>query len=131
MESVSEKKTLAGGQAVVTLLIFMIIGLTVTAAGTILMITSSRSTSAFQEGIIARQVAESGAENAMIRLLRDPTYTGETMNINGATATITVTGTNPKTIVSAGKNGDYVRKIQVVASDVNNILTVTSWKEIF
>ncbi len=126
-----KSKLSSKGQAVVTLLIFMVIGVTVTTAGTILIMTSSSSTSALQEGVIARQMAESGAENAMIRLLRDPSYTGETMAIDSGTATITVSGTNPKTILSTGKNGNYIRKIQVTASDVNNILTVTSWGEIF
>lgn len=119
------------GQAVVTLLIFMVIGITITSAGVVLIINSSTATSAFQESLIARQMAESGAENAMIRLLRNPSYTGETMTIDNGTATITVSGSNPKTILSVGKNRNYVRKIQVTASDVNNILTVTSWQEIF
>jgi len=119
------------GQAVVTLLVFMVMGITITTAGVILIVNNSRLTSAFQESLIARQIAESGAENAMIRLLRDPSYTGETLAVGAGTAVITVTGTNPVTIESVGTNGNYIRKIQVIASDIDNMLTPTSWEEIF
>ena len=119
------------GQAVVTLLVFMVMGVTITTAGVILIVNNSRITSAVQESVVARQIAESGAENAMIRLLRDPSYTGESLTVGSGTAEITVTGSGPITIVSAGKSGNYIRKIQVIADDIDNKLTVTSWKEVY
>ncbi len=94
-------------------------------------ITNSQNTTKFQEGMIAFQVAESGAENAVIRLLRDPSYTGETLTVGSGTAVITVTGSSTKTILSSGTNGNYLRKLQIVASYVNNILTITSWQEVY
>ena len=119
------------GQTLVTLLIFMVIAITVTSAAVVLTITDSQNANRFQEGLIAFQVAESGAENAMIRFLRDPNYAGETLAVGSGTATITVTGTNPKIITSAGVNGNYLRKIQVTLDNTNNILSITSWQEIF
>jgi hypothetical protein len=81
--------------------------------------------------MIAFQVAESGAENAIIRLLRDPNYTGETLTVGTGTAVITVTGTTTKTIISSGTNGSYLRKVQIVVGYVNNVLTISSWEEVY
>lgn len=119
------------GQTLVTLLIFMVIGITITSAAVILTITNSQNITRFQEGLIAYQIAESGAENAVIRLLRDPSYTGETLTVGEGTATITVSGSSTKTITSVGVNGRYYRRIQVVASYVNNVFTITSWQEAY
>ncbi len=119
------------GQTLVTLLIFMVIGITITSAAVMMTVVNSQNATKFQEGLVAYQIAESGAENAIIRLLRDPNYTGETLTVGVGTATITVTGTTTKTIVSAGVNGNYLRQVQVVASYVNNALTISSWQEIF
>lgn len=119
------------GQTLVTLLIFMVIGITITTAAVMMAITNSQNVTKFQEGMIAFQIAESGAENAVIRLLRDPNYTGETLTVGTGTAVITVTGTTTKTITSSGTNGSYLRKIQIVVGYVNNILTITSWQEVY
>lgn len=119
------------GQTLVTLLVFMVIGITITTAAVMMTIVNTQNATKFQEGLIAYQVAESGAENAIIRLLRDPSYTGETLTVGAGTATITVSGTTTKTITSSGVNGNYLRKVQVVASYVNNVLTITSWQETF
>lgn len=119
------------GNSLITLLIFMVIGITITTAAVMMTISNSQNTTKFQEGMIAFQVAESGAENAIIRLLRDPNYTGETLTVGTGTAVITVTGTTTKTITSSGTNNNYLRKVQIVASYVNNILTITSWQEVY
>ena len=118
------------GQSVITLLIFMIIGVTITTAGVMMIITSSTATSATQESTIAYYAAESGAENALLRLLRNPTYTGETLQLGNANVAITISGTGPYTIESTAVNGNFTRTIQVTVAYLNNILTVTSWQEI-
>lgn len=102
----------------------------VSAAVAVLFINTS-STSTIGSGIEAYYVAEGGAENAILRLLRNPNYTGETLQVGQGTTTITVTGTDPKTITTVGKIGNFTRQIQVIAGYTDNILTVTSWKEIY
>ena len=118
------------GQALITLLFFMIIAISVITTAVILLIVNSRTTSKTERGIQAYYVAEAGAENAVLRLLRNPNYTGETVTIGEGSATITIAGTDPKTITSTGVVGDFAKKVQVVVSYTNNILAVTSWKEI-
>lgn len=119
------------GQALITLLIFVVVALTVTTTATILIISSGRNTTRLEMGLTALNIAESGAENAILRLLRDPDYTGEPdLTIGEGTAAITITGTNPKTITSEGRIGNFVRRVEVVVS-YSSILNITSWKEIY
>lgn len=119
------------GQTLVLLLVFMTIAITVTTAAVVMIIVSSRSASALEQSLAAYSVAESGAENALLRILRDPSYAGETLTIGTGTATISVTGADTKTILSVGSGGDFLRQVQVTASYIGGILTVTSWQEVF
>jgi hypothetical protein len=118
------------GQALVTLLFFVVIAVTVTSAAVILILNTNLGTSKFEQGTEAYYIAESGMENALLRMLRDPNYTGEVLSIGGGTATIQVTGTDPKIATSEGKIGTFDRKVEVVAGYVTGIMTVNSWKEI-
>lgn len=123
------------GQALVTLIFFMVIATTVTTAAILVIAVNSISGTRLQEGVIAYQVAQSGADNALIRVLRDPTYTGETLNIGSGSATIQVAGSgtvaSPYVITSKGRNGFYVKSVEVRATNQNDILNVISRKEIF
>ena len=123
------------GQALITLLFFTIIGVTVTSAAVVMILLNSLSGMKQQQGEIAYEIAQSGADNGMIRLLRDPTYTGETLPVGSGSATITVTGSgingNPYIITSTGKNGIFTREVQITATYQNNLLSVSSRKEIY
>ena len=120
------------GQTLVFLLVFMTIAITVTTAAVVLMIVNSQSANKFEQGLVAYDVAESGAENGLLRLLRDPAYAGETLPIGSGTATITVTGSGPYTILSTGVSGNFLRQVQVMAGfDSQGRLAVTSWQELF
>src|SRR3989338_5759201 len=118
------------GQALITLLFFVLISLTITTGAIIIIIANSLSVSKFQEGTLVYYAAESGVENALLRLLRDPNYTGETLTIGSETAVITVSGNNPKTVVSVGQNGNFKRTVQVQMNYSNGYYTFSNWKEI-
>lgn len=118
------------GQTLLMLLVFMIIAITITSAATILILVNSANTQKMEGGSIAFHLAESGIENALLRLLRNPNYAGETLSINGGTATITITGSNPYTITSTGKKGNFSRTLQVVIN-YNGNMTISSWKEVY
>ena len=123
-------KSSEGGQALITLLFFVLISLTITSAAIIIIIINSISVSRFQEGTLAYYLAESGVENALLRLLRDPNYTGEILTIGSGTAVITVTGINPKTVVVVSQNGNFKRTVQAQMSYNNGYYTFSNWKEI-
>lgn len=118
------------GQALIVLVCFALIASTIIASTVLISIATGSASGKTQEGTIAYNNAESGIENALLRLLRDPSYTGETLAIGQGSAVITVTGTNPKTIVSQGVEGSYRRTLQAIASDSAGVLTVTSWREL-
>ncbi len=118
------------GQALITLLFFVIIGTTITSAAVAILLINSRAASEFEQGTNALAISESGMENALIRILRDPTYTGETLSIGGGTAAITVTQGSSVVATSEGKIGNFSRKVQVNAGYTSGVLTISSWKEI-
>lgn len=121
---------LRSGQTLVVLLMFVGMAMVVMVAAVAMVVTNSQSGSKFGVGQEAWGMAESGAEEGVLRLLRDPAYSGGTLTMAGGTTTISVTGTDPKTIVASATEGNFTRKIQVVAGYTNNILTVQSWSEI-
>ena len=117
------------GQTLVTLLVFMVIAIAITSSAVVLTISNSLQASKVEQGMMALQIAESGAENALLRLLRNPSYTGETLTVGTGTAVLTVTGT-PVKIISEGINGRFRRKIEI-GVNTSTTLTVTSWKEVY
>ncbi len=117
------------GQALITLLFFVLISLTITSAAIIIIIANSLSVSKSQEGTLAYYAAESGIENTLLRLLRDPNYTGETLSVGDATVAIAVTGNNPK-IVIATSSGNFKRTVQAQMNYSNGYYTFSNWKEL-
>ena len=116
------------GQALVTLLVFIATATIITAAATTVTLINSQTTGKFAQGEVALTIAQAGADNAVLRLLRNPNYSGETdLSIGSGTATITVSGSSVKTIIAEGKDGNFIRKVQVVGTFVNNTFTVSSW----
>lgn len=118
------------GQTLVTLLVFIVVATAVTSTAVAVLINTTRSSSIIGESITATQIADSGAENALLRLLRDPNYSGETLTVGNGTATITVSGSNPKTINSVGRIGDFQKTVQIVVT-YNNTMSVTSWSYVY
>lgn len=118
------------GQTLITLLFFVIITITITTAAVIMIIIDTKATSTYEDATLAYYVAESGAENAILRLLRDPNYIGETLPVGSGSATILVTGGSSKTITSTGTLGNFTRKIQVQVQYTDNILSINSWNDI-
>lgn len=118
------------GQTLVILLVYMVVAIIVTTASVSMILVNSRGTDKLLQGATAYDVAESGAETAMVKLLRDTSYSGETLSVSGGSAVITVTGTTTKTITSKGTLNNFTRTVEVTATNINNVLTVTSWKEL-
>ncbi len=121
------------GQALITLLFFTLIAVTVTAGSVAVLFSNALSATRFQEGSIAYGIAQSGIDNAILRLLRDPNYTGEVIAIDGGSVAVQVVynGGSSYTITSKGTIGNLLRQIQVSVTYNNSLLTITSRKEVF
>lgn len=115
------------GQALVSLLMFIMVALTVITSAITTVITNTRASSENQQAVDAYYVAEAGMENALMRILRDPNYSGETLQVGNNSAVVTVSGT---TITSTGYVNNLTRKIQVIVSYNNYQMTITNWQEI-
>lgn len=124
------KKILSNSQAgyvVVILLFFMTISMAIVTGIVIVVLNNATATGSLEQGTVSYYTAETGAENALLRLLRDPTYTGETLPIDGGSVVIQV---NNGIVTSTATVANSVRKIQLNYVYNNNVLTITSWKEI-
>jgi type II secretory pathway component PulK len=118
------------GQTLVIFLVYVLIAIIVTTASVAILVTNYKNTDKLYQGSNAYDVAESGAEIAILKLLRDPSYTGEeALTVDEGTATITITGTDPKIIVSKGKFNNFTKTLQVILNNNNGILTTVSWEQ--
>ena len=118
------------GQMMVTLLVFIVIALTVTTTGTYLLIDNMKRTAAVGGAYQAQLFAESSLENALLQLLRNPNYSGETLTLDDSTATIEVSGDSLKQISVQVESAGFSRRYQVLGLDDIGVLEVQSWKEI-
>ena len=119
------------GQALISLVFFTMIGIAIATAAIIATLSSTIASSKFQSGTLTFSEAESGAENAYLRLLRNPYYKGETMSINGATVIATVSGTTNITIDSKATSGTFSRVVEVKLQYASGKYVIQSWKEVF
>lgn len=119
------------GQSMVLLMFIVVTLVAISSAAIMMSIVNSGSVTAFENGLETSEYADSGAENALLRLIRDPFYTGESYSINGGDIQITVTGQNQKTIQVEASVGQSTKIVEVLADYTDNILSVTSWREIF
>lgn len=119
------------GQTLVMLMAFMAMAVTLTSAAVVVTVASIQATSVYSVGQNALNLAETGADNAVLRLTRDNSYSGETLTLPGGVAIISITGSAPtKTITSEGVAGQYRRKVQVTVNQSNNTVSVTGWSEV-
>lgn len=119
-----------GGQALITLLVFTVMASAIITGAVAMIVINSQATGTLVNSEEALKIAEAGVDNAAMRLLRDPGYTGETLTVGNGTATIIVNGGLTKTVVSEGISGDFKRKVQATIAVSNNTVTVTTWSEI-
>ena len=119
------------GQTLVTLLVFTVVAIAITSTAISIMINITRSASIVESRIIASQAAESGIENAIIRVLRDPEYAGETLQIGDASVEISVAGSDPIVITADATYGSYIQTVQTTIAYVDNSLTISDWEYIY
>ena len=120
------------GQALISLLFVAVIFISIMSAAAILVFGNMQSASITEQGTYAYYVAESGIEEGILRLLRDPSYTGTSLGlpliVGQGQAVIQV---SDGIIISIGTYNNSIRKLQVQTMYNNGVLTVSSWKEVW
>ena len=117
------------GQTLVALLIFMVLAITITVTAAAITIINTQGNSSYVNGQAALANAEAGVENALLRLERDPSYSGETMTLTAGSVTTTVSGTTTKTITAIGSAGSFKRTVTATAAYSGDTITLTTWAE--
>lgn len=112
----------------IALLVFMSIAMAVITSAVVMILLGSLGAAKFQQGNIAYFVAESGAEDALLRLLRNPSAGNFTLIMPEGNAVETITN---GTILSTGTSGNFIKKIQIQTTYNNNQLIITSWQEVY
>jgi hypothetical protein len=118
------------GQALVPLLIFVVVAMMIITFTVSLVIVNSQNARVYLEGEQALSVAETGIENAMMRLLRNASYAGETLPVGSGQAVVTVTGTQPYVITAVGSLNQQTRTVVVQATRSAGLFEITSWQEV-
>ena len=129
-KNIKRNNYLIAGQSLVLLLIFVMIAISITAVATFVLSANSLAATTYSQGVATAHMAETGAEVALVKILRDQTYVGETLVIDEGTVVVTVSGTTNLTITATATNGNFTKTVEVLATYSNNVLTPTSWKEI-
>ena len=126
-----KQKTLNRGQALITVLFIAVIGMLIATGAVMTLVSAFESTSVQELDRLAFIAAESGIENSVLRLVRDPSYAGETLQVDAdSTATVTVVSGATYTITSVGVVGSVARKIVATAHFSNLALILDSWNEV-
>ncbi|PIR61401.1 MAG: hypothetical protein COU66_04005 [Candidatus Pacebacteria bacterium CG10_big_fil_rev_8_21_14_0_10_44_11] len=118
------------GSVLIALMIFVVLSVTIVSAAVLLVIDSTVVSTNQQVGTLALSIAESGVENAILRLLRNPSYTGEVLPVSSGSATLSVTGINPLVVRSVGRVDGFERTIEATLTRNNGVLTVDAWQEV-
>ena len=117
------------GQTLIALLVFMLVATTVTIGASAIAIINIQSNDSITSGSTALLNAESGVEDTILKLERDPSYSGGALNIGSGSATITVSGSGTYTVVSVGSSGNFQRTVTATLTDTSNVMSLTGWSE--
>ncbi len=122
------------GQSLITLLFFMVIGITIISAAALILFADILASSNNEQGAMAYYAAESGIENGILYVLSHPA-TSASLTVPGtnASAAVTITydsATSTDTISSVGTSGTTSRTIQAQASYNSGAFAVSGWREV-
>lgn len=117
------------GYILVALIIVMVMGLIISTALVSLMINSAMNVQSYNKNSVAYNTAESGIENAILNLLRDHDYDGETLTIDNALVVVTVAGEDTKTIDSVSTYLGDRQAIQAVVHFESGLWEVVSYQQ--
>jgi len=119
------------GSILTALIVFVAIGLLITTSATVLLADQMLLGERDARSASLLYTAESGAENAILRLLRDPSYTGETLlTPDGQAVEITVQTGPPIVITSRAETAGLSRAVQIELTRQSGVLEVLSWQQI-
>lgn len=119
------------GQILTSVIVFMAFGLSVIALSSVLTIINIQNTAKYSESTRALNYAEAGAEEAVLRIIRDPNYPGGTLPLDTANVNMQIVGdASNKTVTSTAVYNGFTKRIQVQVSLADDKVSLVSWKQI-
>lgn len=119
------------GQALLVVTLIGVIALIAVVSATTLLISELKKSTVTTRGLAEYQITYGVLENALLRLLRDPNWAGETVTLGTSTCVVTVTGAlSAKTIETSCTDGNYVRNITASAAFEDGIMSVSTITEV-
>ena len=124
------------GQAMIAILLVLALALIFLTTTAVIYLSETSIVFNTRQSNEAYYNAEATIDNAILKLLRNPNYTGdETLTFNNGSATIgTITGSTTKTITvnSQINNNKYIRIMTAtvnLSGSGNRVVTLNSWRE--
>lgn len=124
------KKFYNRGQALLPLLILLLLVLTLGVGVLQLSIGGMLISSSSQGGEAVLVATEGALENGLMRILRNPSYSGESLQVGGIPCTISTSGSTTILMVASCNSGRSIRKIKAEISSNQGRMVVNNIKEI-
>lgn len=121
------------GQALIGVLAVIAISIVLVSSLMTNSLISADSSLKLRQSSLALASADSYAQNALIKLIRDPNYTGETLTLDTGRVIIEITGDNPKSVLIKSTNSasDILRQLNFVVNYASDgTISVVDWTEI-
>jgi hypothetical protein len=129
ISSLNSQLSIQSGNALITLLFFMFIGITILTSTGLVLYNSIFGTSQIEQGQMAYYAAESGIENGILYRLRNPLFTGNLPAVTVNSIPVTINIDSNGIITSTATYGSTVKKMQVNTASSSGALNISSWKE--
>lgn len=117
------------GQALLIVIFLAAIVLTLGIATSSLSVSGLQEILVFKEGAKAYFFAESALENGLLRLLRDPSYSGEALQVEETPCIIEITK-EPLKVRAWCDSGKVIRRLEAEVSFFEGQMQVSQIKEI-
>ena len=118
------------GQALIPVLIIMLITMILGVGVLHLSIGSLLLNSYWLEGEKVLMATEGALENGLMRILRNPGYSGESLQINEINCTIETSGQAPVVMTAECSSLRSKRRLQAEVSFINGEMLVSNYQEV-
>lgn len=126
-------KTNSQGQALIIVIFGIALAISVISGSVITAVTLGKNARLTLDSQQATYAAETGLENALLKLIRNPNACNgsDSLTIGNSAVTINYTSSLPNCTISASATlGTVLKKIEVIATETNGKLTYCCWKEV-
>lgn len=120
-----------GAAAIMMMVIILAVGILIVSTTALIGVDDLEIGFSQEAGSHAILAAESCAEEAMLRLSRNSSYTGGSLTVGESSCTIAVTGTpcGSCTIDVTSTRDNFTRNVQVGVTVSGSSVDITSWEE--